>query len=203
MGRYVAFGVASTINVLTKKENKYDIYKNKDKILGSLNNFLDLSKYNCKEYENGFVYKIKPKYFQDNIHELLKEIHPLMNCEDLFYDTKYQDIDISSDKFNKEDVPLIIKQYKKSESGHREEGFYNDWDDMEEDLPMEWPEFWLFKEEELHENVRIQMLYICLWRDYDKIFSEDETKLICIMNTLLQGHFKSVLAKNCLFYISG
>lgn len=47
------------------------------------------------------------------------------------------------------------------------------------------------------------MLYICLWRDYDKIFSEDKTNLICIMNTLLQGHFKSALAKNSLFYISG
>lgn len=202
MGRFIAFGVPSTINVVTKGK-EYDIKKVKEKIISDLSNFLDLSKYNCTEYDNGFVFKIKPKHFQDNVHELLKEIYPLIRCDNFLYGTKFQDINIMSDAFNKKDVPLIIKQFEKDEYGHRKGDFYKEWSKVEEDLPMEWPEFWIFKERELKRNVSIQMLYINLWRDWDKIFNEDDTNLICIMNTLLQGHFKSPLSKNCLFYISG
>lgn len=83
MGRNLALGVATTIWISKKKNywtNDFDLFKNEEKIKEELKNLIDISAYNFKKEEDKFVLTMKPEYFNNNIHDLIKELYPVIDC---------------------------------------------------------------------------------------------------------------------------
>lgn len=199
MGRYVAVGVVSRIDIFRK--NNFNLEKNKEKILTDLGKYLDLSKYDMESYKNCLSFYLKKEHFNNNIHDLIKEMAPIIKSDALLYNCG-EDIEIETADFNKQNVPIIIKRYEK---GNKEGEFYCECkeDSENEEIAYEFPEYWIFNDEDLSDELEVKFAYICLWRDWDKFGSEDETNLLKILNTLRYPYFKNELSKNILFYISG
>lgn len=206
MGRFLAFGVASTIIVYSKKS--HSINDKKEEIIEELKEHLDISCYDCKEEDNKLIFKIKTKCFDDNIHDLLKKLNDLMNFQafldcDTDYGFDYEDVDIMSNKFNKKDAPLVLKQYTNKDYNHDIGDYYCEWNGTPEAYSLNYPQYWLFDCPTLKQNIEVDICYINLWHDWNKIASEDETILLKILNTIWFPYLDNNLAKNCLFYIFG
>lgn len=114
MGRYLALGVATTIQ-LSKKKNywvkNYNLLENKQEIMDELNDLVDVSKYDCKELENKIILTMKPECFNDNIHDLIKELYPMIDCKTCMEhdgEIKFE----FDDNFNKENYPINLSTYE-------------------------------------------------------------------------------------------
>lgn len=201
MATCLALGVVSSISIYKKKNS--DIKLNKEQIMKSLNQYLDISKYKLMEYSNGYKLKIEPKYFKENIHELIQELYPLIRCNAIIEKHGEEYYNFINNDFNYQSFPLTLKQFTKDEYGHHKGDFYRSWDKVEEEMAFEFPQYWVFEDWDLKENLNVRFGYIPLWWDYEKIMSEDETKLLKILNTMVHSYYKSSLSKNILYYISG
>ena len=208
MGRYLALGVATTIDVYKKKRAPLDfsITQNKDKIKKQLEKFLDLEKYDCCENDDCFTFRIKTDIFNDNVHDLIKELYPMIDCYyDLCGDDYYCGNDDEKDKirknFNAENYPLTLTICGE---GYRKGRFCSSWNDGCEDgsFPAA-PEYWLFEDKEFRNNIDVNISYITIWFDCNKFDSEDETPLLEIMNNMSRKYYKSPLSRTMFFYISG
>lgn len=195
MGRSLALGIASRVTV--RHEKGWDIKNCLSEIESELGKYLNLSAYTYEIDKDTIFFKIRSDFLSDNIHELLKELCPIIGYRCLRYILdKYENVDILSEKFNSKDTPLILKYdndgYLCSED--REiEAFYFSGE----------PKYWLFDTQKTIENFDVIINYIPLWEDDSKIFLESDSPLLYFLNTLWQTHFKNALANNCLFYIIG
>lgn len=204
MGRYLAVGISTSI-VIKKKygwesSEKFNVLENKDDILKDLNNMIDVSKYECI-YDNDYiVLQLKTEHFNDNIHELIKELYPMINCESCILSNCKKKVKILSKEFNKKDFPLTISNKKRNE----ENIIYCIQSDYEEKLNyFISPEYYLFENYEYKKNIKVDLYFINLWQDFHKYDGEDETKMLEIINKMSRFYYKSPLSKNMLFYILG
>ncbi len=204
MGRYLAVGIATSI-VMKKKDGwesseKFNVLENKDDMLKDLNNMIDVSKYECIYGNDYIVLQLKTEHFNDNIHELIKELYPMVNCENCILSNCEKKVKILSNKFNKKDFPLTISNKKRN----AENIIYCVQSDYEEKLNyFTSPEYYLFENYEYKKNVKIDLYFINLWQDFDKYDGEDETKMLEIINKMSRLYYKSSLSKNMLFYMLG
>lgn len=204
MGRYLAVGIVTSI-VMKKKNGwesseKFNVFENKDDILKDLNNMIDTSKYECI-YENDYIaLQLKPEHFNDNIHELIKELYPMINCESCILSNCEKKVKILSNEFNKKDFPLTISNKKINE----ENIIYCIQSDYGEKLNyFASPEYYLFENQDYKKNIEMDLYFINLWQDFNKYDGEDETKMLEIINKMSRFYYKNPLSKNMLFYILG
>lgn len=195
MGRSLALGIASRVTV--RHEKGWDIKNCLNEIESKLGKYLNLSAYTYEIDKDTIFFKIRSDFLSDNIHELLKELCPIIGRRCLRYILdKYENVDILSEKFNSKDAPLILKYdndgYLCSEDGEIE-AFYFSGE----------PKYWLFDTQKMIEDFDVIINYVPLWEDDSKIFLESDSPLLYFLNMLWQTHFKSALANNCLFYILG
>ncbi len=204
MGRYLATGISTSI-VIKKKDGwesseEFNVLENKDDILKDLNNMIDVSKYECIYGNDYITLQLKIEHFNDNIHELIKELYPMINCESCILSNCEKKVKILSKEFNKKDFPLTISNKKRNE----ENIIYCIQSDYEEKLNyFISPEYYLFENYEYKKNIKVDLYFINLWQDFHKYDGEDETKMLEIINKMSRFYYKSPLSKNMLFYILG
>lgn len=205
MGRYLALGVASSVMLRRKKnywgdKSDFDFQKNETKVKKGLSTLLDITKYSIAVDQEGMDLEMKPECFSSTIHDLIKELYPLIDCRSAL---ELNEIEFN-ENFNQENYPLTIKKSEKSDAYHTKGYFYLESNDF-----SEWPdgfcvpEVWLFDDEELVKNIHVTMAYILLWADFSKFSSKDETELLKIMNRMSRKYFHSSLSKNMFFFIFG
>lgn len=204
MGRNLALGVATTIWISKKKNywtSDFDLFKNEEKIKEELKNLIDISAYDFNREEDKFVLTMKPEYFSNNIHDLIKELYPVIDCRICMINKSSTKNKIELDEdFNSKNYPIELKVH---EDGPDEGDLYCDWFQGEDYSFGETSEWWLFKSKELRQNIHIDKSHILIWLDINKIDYEDETKMLEIMNKMARTYLKSKLSKNSFFYISG
>lgn len=218
MGRYISGGVAVKLRISKQKKyysfSKCDLVENRTEILEQLNRYIDVSKYRIVEYDDGFELNIDEDYVEKNIYDLVKEINPLLNCDSYFlYNLLDKDYKRDLSEFSEDKYPLHLHKYTEEDTYKNECikhdlcGHYcikSDYGYIVEDTPFYSSERWLFNYDmKFVENVCVDIDFIPLWSDYDKFASEDEDKMLQIMNTMSKSYFNSKLSKNFLFYISG
>lgn len=192
MGRYLALGIAIEIS-LTKKhgfdsQKNFDLLKQKQKIIKSLNQTMDLSTYQCfKEEKEKLEFKIKKEYFEQNIYNLIDEINPLIGCNRYFLsDTDFYQNPKKTIKLKESEATYYIEYNEK----------------LQHDITTSCPgsEYYLLKET-LSDNIRIYISYIVLWVDYGKILLESDYSLLKFLNRLSRNYYQNPLWKNTLFFI--
>ena len=215
MGRNMMNGIATRIEI--QKRNpvvNYDIIKNKNMILKEINKFVNVENYNCTQNENGdLTLEIKMEFFNDNIHDLIKETRKIMKCENILLDNMFDKKEIDYKKFNNVNYPLQLKKYdenyKYAYARQKEEllGTYyleSNIDKFQETGSWFPSNYWLFQEnKDMFYNLTVQIFHIPLWIDIGKIIMEDESFLLHLINRISRNHFKNPLSKDILFFIGG
>lgn len=214
MSRFLANGIPTTIVIYNKNgyEKEY-LTKNKSKILNELNKMIDITKYDCIEEENSLVLEINRNFFNKNIHELIKEMHPIMDCHHYFLFNLFDKKNIDYENFNNNTYKIELEKHDENFEYKNEyekriltNNYFirNDNEPMTETLPFYSSEEWLFKENnELAQNTSVQTYFIMIWFDANHLTSEDETMLLYLLNKFSRNQFKNELAKNSLFFIEG
>ena len=219
MGRYLAMGLPTRIHFYKKESytanSEFKILDNKEDILKKIKNYIDISFYDfdeCTDGSDAFGLKLNEKMASENIHDVIKEVVNLID-DSRIRDALYYKEEIDYDNFSNENHPLFVHQYKDDDE------YESDWQkkhlcdsyclksnsgEIGEDMPFYSSEYWLFDyDRELTRNIEVNMLFFALWIDIDKFDSEDETRLIQLINKFSRRYFKNDLSNNLLFYISG
>lgn len=200
MGRNLSLGIVTTLRIEKKKDiwkqNDIDLFKSKEEIKKELEKTFDISNYDWYDCEDSFVLTLKPEHFNANIHELIKELYPLIDCRiDLFGDSDdYQNIKLD-ENFNSDNYPITIEA---KEKGFRCSWYSTEWLDSSGGVERS-----LFDNKEYCKKINITAWYIPFWYDCSKISMEDETILLSIMNKMSRTYLKTALSKNILFFIVG
>lgn len=203
MGRYFANGIPINIRVILKEncdkeENDFEIIKN------HLSKYFNLDTYDINpNYDNGFEFVLRKDVFFNNIHDCYRELSRLMRyySDDIFktsekFDEKYKDMDLT--KIMHEN-PLLFN----------EGNFLIDEDCIYgESRKFDWVEeqWWLYWDCDLlgrSGKYWIHLDIISLGYDINKFFSEDETYLLYVVNSMKNANFENELSKNNLFFIVG
>lgn len=199
MGRSLALGIATDIYIRKKASrfgsNNFDLHNNFELLKSKFNDILDISKYEWNETDSGYVLEMDMNYIIDNIHDLVKELYPLIDCR--YFILGDSDIELD-DKFNSKDYPLVLKRTE-----NRYEKFENNWNLTDSGSFYCTPEYMLLCDDKIAEMVHFDVDYILLWCDWAELDSENETKLLKIMNKISRSYWKSPLSKNILFFIDG
>lgn len=203
MGRYLALGLVTKIQIERGKDNwglyseDIKISKEKDKILKDMNNIIDTSKYKIKykKEEDSIYLELKDiDFFNENIHNLIKELYPLIDCR---YRIDPEKGNVSYDKtFTKEKYPfnLIEKDNKFYEELTKSYEEYAYW---------QVPETFLFKNEKYKNGLKCDICYIPIWIDWNKVGCESEHYILKLLNTMSRKYIESSLIRIMLFYIYG
>lgn len=209
MGRYVANGVPAIICICKKNYKNCDVTKLKDEILKEVSKYVNIHDYDIlvdKEVLNLFL---KKEIFDENIHELIKELEPITSCRShLLYNKK-----IDWDNFDQERYPINLKEYDD------EYNYQNDYDRknlkekkyiecIDEEFDCVEPfypinKWMIWGNKLLSENLEVYFYNIQLWCDWNKYDGEDETRLLYILNNLKKSYYKTKLGKDLIYYVSG
>lgn len=201
MGRFLALGVATRIQIEKSEDAwRFDIKSInilKNKILKDMENIIDISKYEItyEKEEDCLCLELKDKdFFNKNIHKLMKELYPLINCRRLI-SPRGEDV-LFDETFTKEKYPFnLIK---------KDAEFYEELTGMKEEwAPWQVPESFLFKNEKYQEGLHCDIWYIPIWIDVDKIGCESEHYILKLLNIMSRKYIESSLIKIILFYIFG
>lgn len=226
MARFLSNGILTSISIQSKKRGiEYDIVGNKDKILEELNKFIDTSKYKVHVREDNRLFlEVKEDFCNEHLHELMKEISPVTDCnsfiiENLFRDEypELYDYNIFSERPKMNYENFNSKTYEMKMITH---GETCDCEKDSDECPkgtmsiksktgeiFEEPtwgssEGWLFKEnKELSENVMVFTCFILFWLDPNHIEIEDESNTLYLLNKFSRNEFQNPLAKTLIFYI--
>jgi len=197
MGAYLVGGVVTRFEIRNK--GNYDVVKNQDEVLKSLDEVIDTSIYNVEEYLDGIELVIKKEVFEDNIHNLIKEISPIMNTRIYFFANLYKG-EINIKNFNKENYPISLNIYPKG-TAYEDKFYLNDGEIREKECYPDYS-YMLLRDDEsgIMHNLKINMKLINIWLDPTRI---DEYPLgtINVLNKLTSKCFKNVLAKSIFFYV--
>ena len=204
MGRVLCVGIVSRIEVIIRRKYKKSINMDfVNSISKSLNKYINTKDYEKEYYKDGYAYRLKENIFNDNIHDLIKEVSKDINIECFF---EYEDIDFHKINFNKEDYPIILETNLDSESedfGDQTIIFKKDnIEKYPEDSPYIYNNNWLIGNNEYKYDVRINLEAFTLWSTINKIRCESEYETLEIMNTL-KKKYKNRLGKNVIFFIYG
>ncbi len=204
MGRVLCVGIVSRIEVIIRR--KYNKSINMDfvnSISKSLNKYINTKDYDKEYYNNCVAYRLKENIFNDNIHDLIKEVSKDINVESFF---EYEDVDYEKINFNKEDYPIILETNLDPESecfGDQTIIFKKD-NVLKgpDDCPNYYDNTWLIAGNEYENMVAINIEAFTLWKSYENIFCENEYETLKIINDL-KKKYKNRLGKNVIFFIFG
>lgn len=148
------------------------------------------------------------KYLKD----LIEEIHPLLDLDGYFFNYIFdkdrekllEDYKINIDKVTEENISKLPSNYQyRAQPGELYIAGTSAKDCIAEENIIYFGAPWIFyPESDYNRNVKVKIDGLVLWYDTEKIDSEDETKLLTILNTLSKNHFKSPLSKVMIFYIT-
>ena len=197
MGRYLSCAVATSM-VLEKKNDKPFEKEELNKLKQSVGKIFNLDLYNVKEEENLISLEIKKDMFNENIHDLCRELNKsffLLNF------TLYSDEYLDEDKPDEEWPIFLIK----TEDGKKYmlelgENANNNYES--EDLS--WFGFSPLLRREIP-NWRDYSFYIegiKLFFDIDKVDFEDQTEILCLLNWFKKDYFKNKLSGSIVFHIT-
>lgn len=218
MSRFVAAGIACKILICKKKYVKDEAFNElREEMKGEVEKHIDANTYNVEEGDNYICYRIKEDFVNEHLHELLKEINPILNIKQCFLSGLYYDeceeIDVYSDDFNRDNYNFKLKYFDKNynfDSEYERHQFANNYAILEGtklyslDLPFFTENLWIVcMNRKLFNNVRIDISYILLWVEPYKYPGEDESFIIRLLNIFSRNYFKNPLSKNLQFYISG
>ena len=187
MGRYLEAGIPVQIKVFKESREKLNSEEQKE-VKEQLERFYNLDNYKetMEEKEGNryfLTYKMNKKFFNDNIHETIKEIIPIHNCNYLL-DYLFNYSSIPYEDFNQKNYPIKLSEITKEDNPwqentigemciRREDGDYqmNEYYFYSEGI-------WLFDNYKLKRKYKISMSYILLYMEIDKFFSEDESLVL-------------------------
>lgn len=207
MGRYLANGIPTKICVFLRK-NQVMMKNDLKEIQEDLSKYVDLSMYEATEYADAFVFELKKEVFNQNIHELIKEIDSLTPCDsylfcNLFYN---QNINVLNDDFDKINIELCkYGDNLKFEDENRlkENDYYIKSEDSYITEVNSFPyQFWVL-DKEVKTRYYVNMYFMMLWSDCDKYCGEDETQMLSILNNMKSSYYKSTLSKSLIYFIQG
>ena len=197
MGRYLSCAVATSM-VLEKKNDKPFEKEELNKLKQSVGKIFNLDLYNVKEEENLIGLEIKKDVFNENIHDLCRELNKsffLLNFT--LYDDEYW----SENKPNEEwPISLIKTEDGKKYMLELGENANNNYES--EDLS--WFGFSPLLRREIP-NWRDYSFYIegiKLFFDIDKVDFEDQTEILCLLNWFKKDYFKNKLSGSIVFHIT-
>lgn len=197
MGAYLVGGVATRFKIRNK--DGYDVVRNKDKVVNAIGKVVDVSIYDVQEYLDGIELVIKKEVFEDNIHDLIQEISPIMNTKIYFFANLYkEEVDIK--KFNKENYSISLNIYPEG-TGYEGKFYLNDGEIREQECYPDYS-YMLLRDGEsgLMHNIKVNISFINVWLD-PSIIDEYPLGTINVLNKLTSKSFKNVLAKSMFFYI--
>lgn len=222
MSRCLTVGIPITITVYDNQkwiieEEKLEVLKNK--IPAELDKMIDLSLYNHKIVDSGHIFTIKKEAFEDNIHDLIREINELMNSAQLstlaslFKEFKEKEGGAlgyyinNINEFTKKNYPLELITYSKNYKDKMYAGLTfvqnkND-KDRKQEVRSTWDSFedllFINNKERLAEFFKVKIEFAEIWADvWTNEASFMELKLL---NKFSRKIFKTPLSKAMLFYI--
>lgn len=193
IGRYLAYGINTEIEIRKKhtwySSDELSIKKNKKQILNQLDNFFDMSMYECtNEEEERLEFCLKNESFSSNIYDFLEEIEKDFSLKNFFHNYIIE----KGKTYFKNREPMILENgYIKLSNDELGNYFYS-----------KCLEYIVF-DEELSDNFEILTNNAIIWCDSHKIDSEDDFYLCNIINKVSREHYKSKLSKNAIFLIFG
>ena len=197
MGRYLSCAVATSM-VLEKKNDKPFEKEELNKLKQSVGKIFNLDLYNVKEEENLISLEIKKDVFNENIHDLCRELNKsffLLNFT--LYDDEYW----SEDKPD-EEWPISLIKTENGKKYMLELGENANNNCESEDLS--WFGFSPLLRREIL-NWRDYSFYIegiKLFFDIDKVDFEDQTEIVCLLNWFKKDYFKNKLSGSIVFHIT-
>jgi len=212
MGRNLACGIATKIQLY--KKGGFENESKKSGLLEELKKSIDLDFYDIEEYEDGYVLNLKKEAFDNNIHDLIKEISPYISGDHLlwsYFDKKLKEKGLDYTKFdfsnfNKKDYPLELVRYPED----YEDKCYAGLTVLKSD-EAQYEDSWAFESftrillrgYEDYRNVRTGVKLVDVWMNIDKELSEDPTMNLYYLNLFSRAFFKSRFSKCLVFYILG
>lgn len=176
-----------------KRDREFDLKKEINGILDDMGNFVDISKYEILECDDGYNLNLKVDCVNENIYDLLVEMNKV-NKRINFVDMDY-DVSSIDDEYIKEH-PMTCSI---GESHYVLK--YNDCE--ENDHQLYFPLYWILSSKKYFDNVYVYGAIIPIWYDCNKISFEDETFILMLMNTMKTKYFKSELSKCLVFEVLG
>lgn len=206
MGRYLENGIMTKFYVIKKEcwySNKnFSIEKEMKRILEDLDKVIDTSLYELtSKEEERYEFSLKLEVFNKNIHSLIGELSSLTYPNTgMFYNLesimKTKKIDLKSKDFN-ENYPLTCILNK--DGNCIIEG--TDEDEIIES-GLFFPLYWMVNDDYLRDNIKIRVIRIPLWMDFNKYDGEDSTQMLRIMNHMKLKYYNNELAKALIYYVT-
>ena len=198
MGRYLSCAVATSM-VVEKKNDKPFEKEELNKLKQSVGKIFDLDLYNVKEEENLISLEMKKDVFNENIHDLCRELNKSFF---LLHFTLYDDEYWGADKPD-EEWPISITEIPDSNKYMLELGENANSNDVKS-KDLSWRGFSPLLRREIP-NWRDYNFYIegiMLFLDINKVDFEDQTEIVCLLNWFKKDYFKTKLSGSIVFHIT-
>ena len=198
MGRYLSCAVATSM-IIEKRNDKPFEKEELNKLKQSVGKIFDLDLYNVMEEENLISLKIKKDVFDENIHDLCRELN---NSFFLLHFMPYDDEYLDEDKPD-EEWPISITEIKDSNKHIVELGENANSNDFKS-KDLSWYGFspLLRREFSNWRDYNFDIQGIMLFLDINKVDFEDQTEIVCLLNWFKKDYFKTKLSGNIVFHIT-
>lgn len=217
MGRYIACGIACGLYIQKKRSTSMETFnKLKNDINKNISNIINLDDYESNEYEEELCFRIKENFVNNNIYDFIKEINNVLNIKSYFlYNlfSRNKTIDVNSEDFNNQNYKMEFHYFDDNYNYQREgqkEVLKNKYaiisndDYLLETMPFYTENNWIFSgQSDIIENVNIHTIYLMVWIDTNKIYGEDLTSALNLLNIFSRNYFKNPLGKDVHFFIDG
>ena len=198
MGRYLSCAVATSM-VVEKKNDKPIEKEELKKLKQSVGKIFDLDLYNVKEEENLISLEIKKDVFNENIHDLCRELNKsFFLLTFLLYDNEYLDEDKPDEEW-----PISITEIPNRNKYMLELGENANSNDVKS-KDLSWHGFSPLLRREIP-NWRaysFDIKGIMLFLDINKVDFEDQTEIVCLLNWFKKDYFKTKLSGSIVFHIT-
>ena len=217
MGRYIACGIACGLYIQKKRSTSMETFnKLKNDINKNISNIINLDDYESNEYEEELCFQIKENFVNNNIYDFIKEINNVLNIKSYFlYNlfSRNKTIDVNSEDFNNQNYKMEFHYFDDNynyQRGGQKEVLKNKYaiisndDYLLETMPFYTENNWIFSgQSDIIENVNIHTIYLMVWIDTNKIYGEDLTSALNLLNIFSRNYFKNPLGKDVHFFIDG
>ena len=198
MGRYLSCAVATSM-VVEKRNDKPFEKEELNKLKQSVGKIFDLDLYIVKEEENLISLEIKKNVFNENIHDLCRELNKsFFLLTFLLYDNEYLDEDKPDEEW-----PISIKEIPNRNKYMLELGENANSNDVKS-KDLSWHGFSpLFRREIPNWRAySFDIKGIMLFLDINKVDFEDQTEIVCLLNWFKKDYFKTKLSGSIVFHIT-
>lgn len=176
------------------RSNKdFDLKKEINGIIDDIGNFVDISKYDVLECDDGYELNLNVEFINDNIYDLLVEMNKI-NDRINFVSLDYDVSSINNEFIKEHPITCFVER----------DIYHLDYDGYKKnDFQIYRPLYWILSNREYFHNVEVYGSIIPIWYDVDKFFHEDESFILIMMNTMKTKYFKSDLSKCLIFEVLG